>query len=690
MTTLERVERARRTLRAAAIGAAVLRGAAAALAVLLLAATVDAFVSLPASARHIVPLLALIAAVVVFARRWRRAAVRSDAGSAALWIEARFPSLRYALVTAVDPRYEGRVPEIERAAAQVSFEPAVTKAARRALAGPGIAVAVFTILLLLLPTGAIARVVRPAAGDALSRARAGSHTNPLATVVVRVSPPAYAGLRDESLDNPASVRALVGSAITIEGVDGDGQVVATLGSTAPASTDAHTNAVSSGDRWHLALTMPATPTAVRLRAASHERLLLLEPAPDSAPVVLLTLPARDSILRKAAGTIRLAATASDDYGLASGAFELIVSSGSGENFTFKSRTLGAVTFTARTGELAATLLLDSIGLQPGDMLHLRAVVRDRNNVSGPGVGTSDTRTLRIARPDEYDSVAVDPAPPPEAEKNALSQRMLLMMAQALEKKRSKISHTQLVSESRAIAVDQTRLRKRVGEIVFTRLGEDTGEEGDAADKRLSQPVNADSVLAAADRLANAAVGTALEGNEDETPLVATNRPLLEAYNAMWSASGELEVGEPGKAIPFMKKALDALQAARSAERIYLRGKTRAVVVDIDRVRLQGKDKGSASARTPRQPADPARDQRVARFDAALLLTRTAPSAAVDSLLLLRLDLLDRDAGAARAIETAANALRGGKDATNALIRARRALAAVPSAPVALTAWGSPP
>ena len=73
------------------------------------------------------------------------------------------------------------------------------------------------------------------------------------------------------------------------------------------------------------------------------------------------------------------------------------------------------------------------------MLHIRAIVRDRNDVTGPGIGTSDTRTLRIARSDEYDSVAVDPAPPPEAEKNALSQRMLLMMAQALEQKRPKIS-----------------------------------------------------------------------------------------------------------------------------------------------------------------------------------------------------------------------------------------------------------
>jgi hypothetical protein len=509
-------------------------------------------------------------------------------------------------------------------------------------------------------------------------------------VVVRVSPPAYAGLRAESFDNPASVRALAGSAISVEGVAGDGEVVAALGPSTAAAGDAHVSAVPSGDRWSLALVMPATPTAVRLRAAAHERLLLLEPAPDSAPVVLLTLPGRDSILRKPTGQIRLAASATDDYGLASGDFELIVSSGSGENFTFKSRTIGAATFTSRSGELAATLSLDSIGLQPGDMLHLRAVVRDRNTVSGPGVGTSDTRTLRIARSDEYDSVAVDPAPPPEAEKNALSQRMLLMMAQALDKKRPTISRAQLVSESRAIAVDQTRLRKRVGEIVFTRLGEDTGEEGDAVDKRLNQPVNPDSVLAAADRVASAPVGTALEGNDDETPLVATNRPLLEAYNAMWSASSELEVGDPGKAIPFMKKALDALQAARSAERIYLRGKTRAVVVDIDRVRLQGKDKGSTSVRTPHQPADPARDRRVARFDEALLLVRTAPSAAVDSLLLLRLDLLDRDAGAALAIETAANDLRGGRDATNALIRARRALAAVPSAPAALTAWGSPP
>ena len=95
MTVLERVERARRTLRAAAVTAAVLRGFAVALGLLLLSATVDAFVSLPAGVRQLVPFVAAVAAIGVCLRRLRRAGVRSDTGSAALWIEARF--LRFAM-----------------------------------------------------------------------------------------------------------------------------------------------------------------------------------------------------------------------------------------------------------------------------------------------------------------------------------------------------------------------------------------------------------------------------------------------------------------------------------------------------------------------------------------------------------------------------------------------------------------
>jgi hypothetical protein len=197
------------------------------------------------------------------------------------------------------------------------------------------------------------------------------------------------------------------------------------------------------------------------------------------------------------------------------------------------------------------------------------------------------------------------------------------------------------------------------------------------------------VLAAADRATGANSGTALEGNADETPVVAVNRPLLEAYNFMWSASTELELGEPGRAIPWMQKALDRLQAARSAERIYLRGKVRAVIVDIAKVRLSGKDKGIASVRASRPAADPGRALRLTRFDAMVELAARLPSAAADSLVLLRLEVLAPDRDAAQKLEAAAAAVRRGGDVTAAFVAARRALAGDVERHAGISLWGAP-
>jgi hypothetical protein len=677
------VQRAERILRGAALGSALLRAAAGALAVFLTAALVDVFVALPSGARRFVPLVALTIGAIVMWRRLRRSgALERGVVSVALWIESRFPTLRYALVTAVDPSIAEAVPELERQAAEVRFEPYVRRAARRALTAPALAAAAFAGVLFGMPSGVVARVVRPRPGDALERFPVRAVANPLNTIVARVVPPAYANLPSSSIDDPASVQSLVGSTVVVEGRAGAEAVLATVGERSI------TAAISRG-RWSLALSMPSSALAARLRAGAHDRLLVLEPIADSVPVVSLLLPTRDSIYRRAEGTVRLSADVTDDLGLADGVFEYIVSSGGGETFTFKSGRLGGSTFTARSGNLTAALSLDSLNLQPGDVIHLRAVARDRNDVTGPGVGSSETRALRIARPDEYDSLAVEGAPPPEAERDALSQRMLLMLAQALEKRRPSLSRTAVLTESRGIAVEQTRLRKRLGELVFTRLGESGAEEGDALEKRLERPVNPDSLLAAADRATTILSGAGLERNEDETPLVALNRPLLEAYNHMWNAGTELEVGAPARAIPWMQKALDALQVARSAERVYLRGRARAVVVDIARVRLAGKDKGTPAVRTPRVPLDPSRAARLARFDAMLSLAQVHPAAMADSLLLMRLELLDRDATAVRALEAAAGALRRAGDATLPLLRARKALVAVAPRRGELSAWAAP-
>jgi hypothetical protein len=169
-------------------------------------------------------------------------------------------------------------------------------------------------------------------------------------------------------------------------------------------------------------------------------------------------------------------------------------------------------------------------------------------------------------------------------------------------------------------------------------------------------------------------GEALDFAGGESPVVAINRPLLEAYNAMWDAGTSLNIGEPRRALPHMYVALAAIQRARAAERVYLRGRPRDIIVDIAKVRLAGtlKDLGP-DRRTPRDDRTTVERQRLARFDAAVALLPQAPDRALTALLLLRAELLGTADGAAAALAEAVDALRGPVDATNALLAARRAL-----------------
>ena len=224
--------------------------------------------------------------------------------------------------------------------------------------------------------------------------------------------------------------------------------------------------------------MPAKPAALELRDRSYSRTVIIAPHADSLPVVTLATPARDTVIRTPKGSFALSATATDDYGLDAGWFEYIVSSGEGETFTFKSGVIHRVSAAgARSTSLTGALDLDSLQLKPGDLVHVRAVARDRNNVTGPGVGVSETRTIRIPRPSEYDSVAVEGAPPPDADSSQLSQRMLIILTEKLQAQRREARATDVVKESQRIGSDQARLRQHLGEIVFARLGGSPTDRG---------------------------------------------------------------------------------------------------------------------------------------------------------------------------------------------------------------------
>jgi hypothetical protein len=697
------VESTRRSLVATFALRAILWSVAAGLAALgLLIAIVQRRGGSLTPAIGLLAVLVAAAVLVVLLRPLRRLTVPR----VALWIEERAPKLQYALVTAVDPAGEidHALPALERQIEHVSWALETRRAAMLAVRRPLVGLALGVIVIAL--AARIPAASATAADSALSGTSAASAlppASPFAKLAATVRAPAYAGGKTLRIESPASIAALVGSTVTLDAPGSGEGISIDVG-------DARETVQAANERWTTTFTVGPKPILVRLRHSSGERIIALEARLDSVPSVKLLTPLRDTVMRVARGSIALAAEVHDDIGLTSGAFEYILSSGDGESFKFSSGTLGAKQFAnSPNGSLAGSLSLEGLNLKPGDLVHVRAVARDGNNVSGPGKGSSETRVLRVARAGEYDSIAVEGAPPPEADKSLISQRMLIMLTEALDKRRPRLTRETLVAESRSISRDQTRLRKRVGDIIFQRLGDDpSGEHGHGPDeeepgggadstkpkldsivvdsagraarlagrsaREIAAADSADSARAALLRAASAATGTGrelLDFEGDETPVVAINRPLLEAYNAMWEASRELDQGETGKALPPMRRALEAIQRARQAERIYLRGKAPAVVVDLARVRLTGKEGGAANQRAPRAPLDPAAARRAERLADAIALATSAPAAAIDSLVLLRVESLEAAPALASAIGDAIEAMRGNRDASGLLSRARR-------------------
>jgi hypothetical protein len=600
----------------------------------------------------------------------------------ALWVEERTPSLRYALVTVADGVQSNA---LEKQAVATPWWTDARRALLMSLVGP-VAVAIgVSALVLWVPTFWNARAGDAASSGARAAREAAKVVDVLAVVHVAVTPPAYANRPAATLDDPTNIEALVGSSIT---VSGNGEA-----SRLTASADSASRSVAQrGAGWSLALTMPARPAIVRLHSdAGRDRLIVLAPVADAAPAVTLLLPARDSIMRRATGVLALRAQLRDDVGLRDADFELVVSSGTGENFTFRTAVIARTALSGRAESLLeGRVSLDSLKLEPGDILQLRAVARDANNVNGPGVGSSETRSIRVARADEYDSVAVDAAPPPEAEGQVLSQRMLLDLTLALVKRQSSLTRPVLVQEAQRIADDQRKLRKRVGDVVFQRMGgEPLAEEG--SDVPEPGKLTPEEVLKRADA-ATSTAGNVMDVEGDETPILAINKPLLEAFNAMWDAGRALEVGEPAKAVAPMRIALAAIQRARTAERIYLRGKPSTVIVDIAKARLAGKDKGVSSISEPRVPVDPVVRRRSATFERVSAMMASNPDAAADSLLLMRVDALGDAPQLAAALDDAARALRKHDNTAIPLawMRVRRSLGGAPEQRSGITSWQGAP
>ncbi len=437
-----------------------------------------------------------------------------------------------------------------------------------------------------------------------STVRGASGTGDLAeidAVDVEVSAPAYLGVSPAKLHNPASVVAPAGSRARFTIHSG----AATLTVASPAGT--RLLRPSSGvfaidvpiDSDAFVALQPSTPGA----GDGLRHIIALSATPDAAPVVKITAPARDLRLPDGKRSVAIAIEASDDHALASLRLRYTRVSGSGERFTF---TDGEVPLHITRTDAAhwkaqVSWRLDSLALEPGDMVVYRAVAADGR--PDAHAVESDSWIAEVAAPGGVAAAGFEVDP--EVERYALSEQMVIVKTEKLLALKPSISADSFRNVAADIAVEQRRVR---AEYVFMMGGEVGGVDDAAGDLNEEAEASGEGDLAM-QRLLN-------QGRN----------ALLSSIRAMSRAAAALTTPDVPLAVTHEKEALAQLEKTFAHTRLILRALTQRERLDMTR-RLTGTL--ADVSRDKREAGRPAQDARIASLQR--LLTAVINAGGRDSL-----------------------------------------------------------
>jgi len=400
------------------------------------------------------------------------------------------------------------------------------------------------------------RAITTASSNDLVGASAGAPSG--LTITATITPPAYTGEAPRSVLDPERIEALEGSQLqlTLRG---------------PGSWR-----VRSGSR---VVEQRQTPAGATLELAlSQSGYLAIEPAGDGtidqhrlipvvvdadrAPSIRIEAPGKDLLLPDLTRVIAVGASATDDHGLASLELKYTRISGSGEQFEF---TEGSVPLRiARANDRAwnvnAELAIARLGLARGDSLVYRMVGRDRRP-GDAGLASSDTFFIEVAGPGQVALEGFEM--PPDRERYALSQQMIVLKLERLRARERTIDRATLEQEVANLAAEQRAVRAN---FIFLTGGTVEDEEEEAEHSHEIQE----------GRLENSA-----------------RREIGLAIQHMARAEQGLAAVDTGAALPPARAAVDALQRAFGRNRYFLR--TVPVRSRVDPARRLSGDLSEASS-----------------------------------------------------------------------------------------------
>lgn len=424
-------------------------------------------------------------------------------------------------------------------------------------------------------------------------------------ISVTITSPAYAGLAEQTLSNPARIEALASSRIEL-------QVDAVAAEVLVHTVEGVTRAVR-GSRG-FTVTLPVTAdgfVAVEPRdsagVAGPRYIASLVVTPDHAPQVALTSPGRDLFFSTVPSTIPVAMRADDDIALSSLVLRFTAVSGSGERFTFTERDVpvSVRATTPQSWTATGTWRLDELQLAPGDMLVYRAVATDRRPGAAPV--ESERFVIEVVTPGAVaaEGFAADDT----RERYAASQQMIILKTERLIARQASLPRDSVLDAALLLAAEQRQVR---AEFVFMMGGDlhDHAEE-------LSGTTLVDEVAEAE------AESDLREGRLQNQGRV----DMMRAIRAMSRASVQLTDVNLEQALRDERIALENLMRAFARSRFILRALTQRERIDLDR-RLSGTlDRATGLSTEPVRPEPPRHQVLLRRIlaDVAALASTAVPA-----------------------------------------------------------------
>jgi hypothetical protein len=386
-------------------------------------------------------------------------------------------------------------------------------------------------------------------------------------VTVSLTPPAYTQLPATTSVDPSQIAVIEGTMATLA-IDGAAtRVLAEHEGTARPLIRA------ADGRFLDRIELRKTGYYALETDAGSRRVIPIVVSADALPAVRVTAPGRDLVYPLADRRVEFDVRATDDFGLRSMRLEYTKVSGSGEQFEFQEGQIPLTVVKAgdRDWKGSATQTLASLALAEGDILVYRAAATDAR--PGDGTGRSDAFFIEISK---LAAAAGDAFTVPEEEtRYALSQQMLIIKTERLEKNRPSMPATDFNEAALNLAVEQRMIR---AEFVFMLGGEVEDEEVEAEQSSELQ----------SGRLQN-------RGQRD----------LRAATVAMSQAEKFLTGASTREALTAERAAVAALQRAFARDRYILRALGSRTELDLKR-RLTGTVTEPTGGRRDQPPPRPNR------------------------------------------------------------------------------------